>query len=54
MCDANVMLYNQEELVFEQHNPETPGINPETPDHVSGVSGSVFGVSGQSGQNTEK
>jgi hypothetical protein len=31
-CDANVMSYNQEKLVFEQQNPETPGINPETPD----------------------
>jgi hypothetical protein len=47
MCDANVMSYNQEKLVFEQHNPETPDINPEIPDHVSGVSG-------QLGQNTKK
>jgi hypothetical protein len=45
--DANVMSYNQEKTSVEQQNPETPGRNPETPDHVSGVSG-------PSGQNTEK
>jgi hypothetical protein len=47
MCNANVMLYNQETLVFEQDNPETP-------DHMSGVSGMFSGVSGPSGQNLEK
>jgi hypothetical protein len=54
VCDANVMSYNQEKLVFEQDNPETPGLRPETPDNVSGVSGRISGVSGPSGQNTEK
>jgi hypothetical protein len=34
-------------------NPETPGICPETPDMMFGVSGYVTGVSGPSAQNIE-
>jgi hypothetical protein len=39
--------------VLAVRTPETPGICPETPDRMSGVSGYVPGESGPSAQNTE-
>jgi hypothetical protein len=52
-CDANDRLCTQEKFVLAARTPKTPGISPETPDRMSGVSGYVPGVSGPSAQNTE-
>jgi hypothetical protein len=38
MCDANDRLCTQGEFVLAARTSETPGICPETPDSIPGVS----------------